>query len=63
MAHLALTPSQGKLPSLGWNSWNMYGCDIDEAKFLAAAQKMIDTGLKDAGYSYVNSQRYPLPRD
>ncbi|PWI71730.1 glycoside hydrolase family 27 protein [Purpureocillium lilacinum] len=44
----------GKLPSLGWNSWNMYGCDIDEAKFLAAAQKMIDTGLKDAGYSYVN---------
>ncbi|UNI17038.1 Alpha-galactosidase [Purpureocillium takamizusanense] len=44
----------GKLPSLGWNSWNMYGCDIDEAKFLAAAQKMIDTGLKDAGYNYVN---------
>lgn len=40
---------------MGWNSWNMYACEIDESKFLAAAEKMVDTGLKDAGYNYVNS--------
>ena len=49
---------QGKLPTLGWNSWNMYHCEIDEQKFLAAAEKIVSTGLKDAGYNYVNSKSY-----
>jgi alpha-galactosidase len=44
----------GKLPALGWNSWNEYGCDISETVFLEVAQLMIDLGLKDAGYEYVN---------
>ncbi|ORY13416.1 glycoside hydrolase superfamily [Clohesyomyces aquaticus] len=44
----------GKLPALGWNSWNAYHCDITEAQFLTAAEKFIDLGLKDAGYEYVN---------
>src|SRR5437868_6428543 len=44
----------GKLPALGWNSWNEYGCDISEAVFLEVAQLMIDLGLKDVGYEYVN---------
>ncbi|KAI5798691.1 glycoside hydrolase superfamily [Pyronema domesticum] len=44
----------GKLPALGFNSWNAFHCDIHEDKFLVAAQKMIDLGLKDAGYEYVN---------
>ena len=46
----------GKLPTLGWNSWNAYNCDINEDHFLDASQAMIDTGLKDAGYTYVNSK-------
>ncbi|KAF2119989.1 putative alpha-galactosidase B [Lophiotrema nucula] len=44
----------GKLPALGWNSWNAYGCDINEQKILDAADRMNDLGLKDAGYEYVN---------
>jgi alpha-galactosidase len=36
----------GKLPALGWNSWNAYGCNISEDKFLTAAQKLVDLGLK-----------------
>jgi hypothetical protein len=36
----------GKLPALGWNSWNAYGCNISEGNFLDAAQKLIDLGLK-----------------
>ncbi|RDI78301.1 hypothetical protein Vi05172_g11760 [Venturia inaequalis] len=38
----------GKLPALGWNSWNAYSCNITEAQFLSAAEKL------DAGYEYVN---------
>lgn len=44
----------GKLPALGWNSWNAYYCDSSEAKLLQAAQYMVDLGFKDAGYVYVN---------
>ncbi|KAF2670307.1 putative alpha-galactosidase B [Microthyrium microscopicum] len=36
----------GKLPALGWNSWNAYGCNITEEKFMSAAQKIVDLGLK-----------------
>ncbi|KAK5987843.1 putative alpha-galactosidase B [Cladobotryum mycophilum] len=44
----------GKLPTLGWNSWNAYHCDITEEKFLSAAEALVQTGLRDAGYKYVN---------
>ncbi|KAM0255385.1 hypothetical protein ACHAQJ_005827 [Trichoderma viride] len=46
--------STGKVPSLGWNSWNAYHCDIDESKFLSAAELIVSSGLLDAGYQYVN---------
>jgi alpha-galactosidase len=36
----------GKLPALGWNSWNAYNCDISEDHFLSAAKKLIELGLK-----------------
>jgi alpha-galactosidase len=36
----------GKLPALGWNSWNAFRCNISEEKFLSAAQKIVDLGLK-----------------
>lgn len=36
----------GKLPALGWNSWNAFGCDIDESSFLDAAQQMVSRGFK-----------------
>nr|A7XZT2.1 RecName: Full=Probable alpha-galactosidase B; AltName: Full=Melibiase B; Flags: Precursor [Rasamsonia emersonii]ABU94728.1 alpha-galactosidase [Rasamsonia emersonii] len=44
----------GKLPALGWNSWNAFGCDIDEEKILTAANQIVNLGLKDLGYEYVN---------
>jgi len=36
----------GKLPALGWNSWNAFSCDITEDDFLNAAQQMVSLGLK-----------------
>ncbi|KAF9447961.1 glycoside hydrolase family 27 protein [Macrolepiota fuliginosa MF-IS2] len=44
----------GRLPALGWNTWNAYQCNINEAKVLAAANQFISLGLKDAGYQYIN---------
>ncbi|KAH9892802.1 glycoside hydrolase [Cubamyces lactineus] len=44
----------GKLPALGWNAWNAYGCNINEDKILAAANQFISLGLADVGYEYIN---------
>jgi alpha-galactosidase len=41
---------------LGWNSWNAFGCNINETKVMAAANQMITLGFKDVGYEYVNSK-------
>ena len=41
-------------PPMGWNSWNRFACDIDEALALETAQAMVDSGLAAAGYRYVN---------
>lgn len=53
-ALVAKDGKSGRLPALGFNSWNAFRCDIHEDKFLVAAQEMVDLGLKDAGYTYVN---------
>jgi len=51
---LARKDDVGRLPALGWNSWNAFGCDVDETKILTAANSLVSLGLKDAGYEYVN---------
>lgn len=40
---------------MGWNSWNAFGCDVNSTKIMTAATEMIQLGLKDLGYQYVNS--------
>ncbi|KAJ5684979.1 hypothetical protein N7536_007598 [Penicillium majusculum] len=44
----------GRLPALGWNSWNAFGCDINSTKVITAANEVINLGLKDLGYEYIN---------
>ncbi len=41
-------------PPMGWNSWNHFGCNIDEALIRGTADAMVSSGMKDAGYQYVN---------
>ncbi len=41
-------------PPMGWNSWNKFGCDIDEQLVREIADAMVDSGMRDAGYEYVN---------
>lgn len=41
-------------PPMGWNSWNRYGCRIDESLIRGVADAMVANGMRDAGYAYVN---------
>jgi hypothetical protein len=53
-----LTETKGKLPALGWNSWNAFKCDINSTKIMTAANQVVTLGLKAAGYKYINSEFY-----
>ncbi|MBS1593748.1 MAG: glycoside hydrolase family 27 protein [Bacteroidetes bacterium] len=46
-------PNLAPTPPMGWNSWNIFHCDIDEWKVKAMADAMAANGMKDAGYQYV----------
>ena len=41
-------------PIMGWSSWNTYHVNINDSLIMSQADAMITTGLKDAGYRYVN---------
>ena len=43
-----------RTPALGWNSWNTFGCDVDEKMIRQMADAMVASGMKDAGYEYIN---------
>ncbi|UJR16142.1 hypothetical protein I4U23_003053 [Adineta vaga] len=44
----------GKTPQMGWNSWNHFGCHINETIIRQTADALVSTGLAKAGYTYVN---------
>ena len=46
----ANTSGRAALPPMGWNSWNAFNSDIDEAKLMASAQILIDSGLAAMKY-------------
>ena len=41
-------------PPLGWNSWNCFGCDVNELNVRAAADAMVASGLVNHGWTYIN---------
>ncbi len=45
--HLAQTPP------MGWNSWNQFGCRINEQLIRETADAMVSRGMRDAGYEYI----------
>jgi alpha-galactosidase len=42
-----------KTPPMGWNSWNKFHCDVSEELIMKAADAMVSSGMKDAGYEYI----------
>ena len=41
-------------PPMGWNSWNYFAEKVDDQGVRAAADVIVASGMRDAGYVYVN---------
>jgi len=47
-------PNLALTPPMGWNSFNTFGCEPTGKLIKESAEALVDTGLRDAGYEYVN---------
>jgi alpha-galactosidase len=43
-----------KTPPMGWNSWNLFAGKVDDQTVRTMADAMVSSGMRDAGYIYVN---------
>jgi alpha-galactosidase len=41
-------------PPMGWNSWNFFAERVTDKDIRAAADQLVSSGMKDAGYIYIN---------
>lgn len=41
-------------PLMGWSSWNTYRVNISDELIKKQADALVETGLKEAGYTYIN---------
>jgi alpha-galactosidase len=46
-------PTMAPTPPMGWNSWNRFGCNVDERLVRETADALVTSGMKDAGYEYL----------
>ena len=44
----------GLTPPMGWNSWNCWGLSVSQEKVMSSAAALINRGLADYGYAYIN---------
>jgi len=51
---LALNNGLARTPQMGFNTWNHFGCGINEQLIRDTASTMVSTGLNKFGYEYVN---------
>src|SRR5260370_3332571 len=49
----ALENGPALTPPMGWNSWNRFACNVTEDLVKSAADALVSSGMKDAGYEYV----------
>ena len=53
-----------RTPPMGWNSWNKFEEKIDDVTVRAMADAMVASGMRDAGYTYINiDDTWEGPRD
>jgi alpha-galactosidase len=50
----ALDNGVARTPPMGWHSWNKFQCEVDENLIKQTADALVSTGLRDAGYVYLN---------
>jgi alpha-galactosidase len=51
---LPLAAGLSPTPPMGWNSWNKFACNINATFVKGIADAMVSSGMKDAGYQYIN---------
>ncbi len=54
MAQPASTQLVAQTPPMGWNSWNYFFEKVTDKDIRDSADQIVATGMKDAGYIYVN---------
>lgn len=47
-------PPLSATPPMGWNSWNWFAGKVTDADIRQAADLLVSSGMRDAGYIYVN---------
>lgn len=47
-------PEIAPTPPMGWNSWNHFACEVNDKVVRGAADMLVSSGMKAAGYVYVN---------
>ena len=51
------TPARSQVaqtPPMGWNSWNYFAGKVTDKDIRDSADQIVASGMKDAGYIYVN---------
>jgi alpha-galactosidase len=54
IAQKSAAPQVAQTPPMGWNSWNYFAGKVTDKDIRASADQIVATGMKDAGYIYVN---------
>ena len=50
---LAQSAELAATPPMGWNSWNKFACNVSEQLIKDAADALVASGMKAAGYQYI----------
>ena len=53
-AHAQKFEGLAPTPPMGWNTWNTFAHNINEQLIRESADAIVSSGMKDAGYVYVN---------
>lgn len=51
---VAHSQALAQTPPMGWNSWNHFRDKVDDATIRSMADAMVSSGMRDAGYTYIN---------
>jgi alpha-galactosidase len=54
VANSKMAPTLVLTPPMGWNSWNHFAGKVTQKDVMDAADALVSTGMRDAGYIYVN---------
>ncbi len=46
-------PVLAPTPPMGFNTWNKFGCNVDERLIRETADALVETGMRDAGYKHL----------